>query len=93
MPKPRERDPNDKIKRKGGGRPKRDIRRQMTAKLRKELVEQKRDGRETPADAQAVEQAEQTGAGVLRGSRAEGRTAHGSCCPPRAKGADGECQG
>lgn len=62
MPKLRERDPNDQIKRKGGGRPKWDIRRQMTAKLRKELVEQKRDRQETPTDAQAVDQAEQTGA-------------------------------
>ena len=32
----------------------RDIRRQMTAKLRKELVEQKRGGQEPPADVQAV---------------------------------------
>lgn len=40
----------------------RDVRRQMTAKLRKELVEQKRGGQEPPADVQAVEQVEQTGA-------------------------------
>ena len=63
MPKPRERDPSDKIKGKGknGGRPVGDVRRQMTAKLRKELVEQKRGGQEPPADVQAVDQVEQTG--------------------------------
>lgn len=67
MPKPRERDPSDKIKGKGkgGGRPIRDVRRQMTAKLRKELVEQKRGGQEPPADVQAVEQVEQTGAAAF----------------------------
>ena len=64
MPKPRERDPSDKIKGKGksNGRPVRDVRRQMTAKLRKELVEQKRAGQEPAADVQAVDQVEQTGA-------------------------------
>ena len=64
MPKPRERDPSDKIKSKGksNGRPVRDVRRQMTAKLRKELVEQKRAGQEPTADVQAVDQVEQTGA-------------------------------
>lgn len=65
IPKPRERDPNDKIKGKRGGRPQRDLRRQMTAKFRKELVERKRAGQETPADAQAVDQVEQTGAAAL----------------------------
>ena len=67
MPKPRERDPSDKIKGKGknGGRPVRDVRRQMTAKLRKELVEQKRGEQEPPADVQAVEQVEQTGAAAF----------------------------
>ena len=67
MPKPRERDPSDKIKGKGknGGRPVRDVRRRMTAKLRKELVEQKRGGQEPPADVQAVDQVEQTGAAAF----------------------------
>ena len=65
IPKPRERDPNDKIKGKRGGRPQRDLRRQMTAKFRKELVERKRAGQETPADAQAVDQVEQTGTAAL----------------------------
>ena len=67
MPQPRERDPGDKIKGKGkgGGRPIRDVRRQMTAKLRQELVEQKRDGQEPPADVQAVDQVEQTGAAAF----------------------------
>lgn len=67
MPKPRERDPSDKIKSKGksNGRPARDVRRQMTAKLRKELVEQKRGRQEPPADVQAVEQVEQTGAAAF----------------------------
>lgn len=67
MPKPRERDPSDKIKGKGknGGRPVRDVRRRMTAKLRKELVEQKRAGQEPPADVQAVDQVEQTGAAAF----------------------------
>ena len=37
----------------------------MTAKFRKELVERKRAGQETPADAQAVDQVEQTGAAAL----------------------------
>lgn len=62
MPKPRERDPGDQIKGRSGGRPQREVRRQMTAKLRKELAEKKRAGQETPADAQAVEWTEQTGA-------------------------------
>lgn len=65
MPKPRERDPHDKIKGKGSGRPVRDIRRQMTAKLRKELAEQKRAGQDAPADAQAVDLVEQTGAAAF----------------------------
>lgn len=65
IPKPRERDPNDKIKGKRGGRPQRDIRRQITAKFRKELVERKRAGQEAPADAQAVDHVEQTGAAAL----------------------------
>lgn len=65
IPKPRERDPNDKIKGKRSGRPQRDIRRQITAKFRKELVERKRAGQEAPADAQAVDQVEQTGAAAL----------------------------
>ena len=67
MPKPRERDPSDKLKGKGksGGRPVRDVRRQMTAKLRRELVEQKRGGQEPPADVQAVDQVEQTGAAAF----------------------------
>ena len=67
IPKPRERDPGDKIKGKGksGGRPVRDVRRQMTAKLRKELVEQKRGGQESTADVQAVDQVEQTGAAAF----------------------------
>ena len=67
MPKPRERDPSDKIKGKGksGERPVRDVRRQMTAKLRKELVERKRGGQESPADIQAVDQVEQTGAAAF----------------------------
>ena len=87
MPKPRERDPGDKIKGKRGGRPQRDIRRQMTAKLRKELAEQKRAGREAPADAQAVDQAEQTGAAAFEEVGREvkwltGRAAHPA---PRAR--------
>ena len=65
IPKPRERDSNDKIKGKRCGRPQRDIRRQITAKFRKELVERKRAGQEAPADAQAVDQVEQTGAAAL----------------------------
>lgn len=65
IPKPRERDPNDKIKGKCSGRHQRNIRRQITAKFRKELVERKRAGQEAPADAQAVDQVEQTGAAAL----------------------------
>ena len=67
IPKPRERNPGDKIKGKGksGGRPVRDVRRPMTAKLRKELAEQKRGGQESPADIQAVDQVEQTGAAAF----------------------------
>ena len=67
MPKPRERDPSDKIKgkAKSGGRPVQDVRHRMTAKLRKELVEQKRGGQESPADSQAVDQVEQTGAAAF----------------------------
>lgn len=62
IPNPRERDPNDKIKGKSGRQPKRDIRRHMTAKFRKELLERKRAGQETSVDTQAVDQVEQTGA-------------------------------
>lgn len=58
MPRPRERDANDKIKKKGPGRIKKDMRRQMTAKLRKELAQRSRGGEETP-DAQAVSQTDQ----------------------------------
>ena len=67
MPKLRERDPNDKIKGrgKGGGQPIRDVRRWMTAKLRRELMERRRNGQEPPAEAQAVEQVEQTGAAAF----------------------------
>ena len=67
MPKPQERDPSDKIKgkAKSGGRPVQDVRRRMTAKLRKELVEQTRGGQEPPADVQAVDQVEQTGAAAF----------------------------
>lgn len=36
-----------------------------TAKFRKELVERKRAGQEAPADAQAVDQVEQTGVAAL----------------------------
>ena len=88
MPKPRERDPNDKIKGKGTGgkRPVRDVRRQMTAKLRRELVEQKRGGQEPPADVQAVDQVEQTGAAAFDevGREAErliDRAIHPDHCP------------
>ena len=65
MPKPRERDPSDQLKEKSGGRPKRDIHRQMTAKLRKELVEKNRAGGEAPAEAQAVDQVEQASTAAL----------------------------
>ena len=65
MPKPRERDPGDQIKGKGGGRPKRDIHRQMTSKLRKELVEKDRASDEAPAEAQAVDQVEQASTAAL----------------------------
>ena len=41
MPKPREWGSNDKIKGKSGGRPKRNVHRQITAKFRKGLVEKK----------------------------------------------------
>lgn len=105
MPKPRERDPGDKIKGKRGGRSQRKVRRQMTAKLRKELAGQKRAGQETPADAQAVELTEQTGAASFEevGREAErliGRAVHPGRQPKERTEAvkgDGqhpqECQG
>ncbi len=72
MPKAKERKPDDKIKNQGkrkGGRPVQDqARRVMTAKMRKELAQQKRSAsgstgeaaRETSPTAEAVEQVEQT---------------------------------
>ena len=62
MPDIRERNPSDKIKgnSKGGRQVKKDARRQLTTKFRRELAQRKRDGdRETP-ETQAVVQAEQT---------------------------------
>lgn len=81
MPRPRERDPNDQIKGRRGGRPQRVVRRMMTAKLRKELAERKRAGQDTPADVQAVDQVEHTGAASMEevGREAErliGRAVH-----------------
>lgn len=58
MPELRERDPKDKIKGKGGGRVPTEVRRQMTAKLRKELVQRQRGGEESP-EAQAVSQTDE----------------------------------
>ena len=57
MGKPRERAPNDKIKKKGGKRPRLDIKRQITAKLREELS-QKRRNQEPNAAVAAEEQVE-----------------------------------
>ena len=59
MPKPRERDPNDKIKGLAGKPPQKEARRQMTAKLRKALAHRNRDGAEVSAEAQATDQTEQ----------------------------------
>lgn len=64
MPKPRERNPNDKIKGKGGGRVKKDTRRQMTAKFRKELAERQRGNAESP-DTQAANQTEEVTAAAV----------------------------
>lgn len=64
MPRPRERDLNDKIKGKGGGRVQKDARRQLTAKFRKELAQRKRGGAET-YEAQAVDQTEEVAAAAI----------------------------
>lgn len=78
MPKAKERKPDDKIKNQGkrkGGRPVQDqARRVMTAKMRKELAQQKRSAsgstgeaaRETSPTAEAVEQVEQTAGAAVR---------------------------
>ena len=72
MPKAKERKPDDKVKnqgkRKGGGPVQDQARRVMTAKMRKELAQQKRSAggstgettRETSPTTEAVEQVEQT---------------------------------
>lgn len=64
MPRPRERDPSDKIKGKGGGRVQKDARRQLTAKFRKELAQRKRGGAEN-YEAQAVDQTEEVTAAAI----------------------------
>ena len=65
MPKPRERDPNDKIKGLAGKPPQKEARRQMTAKLRKALAHRNRDGAEVSAEAQATDQTEQAAIGAV----------------------------
>ena len=57
MGKPRERAPNDKIKKKGGKRPRPAATRRMTAKLREELSQKRRD-QEPNAAVAAEEQVE-----------------------------------
>ena len=57
MGKPRERAPNDKIKKKGGKRPRLAATRRMTAKLREELSQKRRD-QEPNAAVAAEEQVE-----------------------------------
>ena len=78
MPKAKEREPDDKIKNQGkrkGGRPvQKQARRVMTAKMRKELAQQKRSAsgstgeaaRDTSPTAEAVEQAEQTAGAAVQ---------------------------
>ena len=57
MGKPRERAPKDKIKKKGGKRPRLATKRRMTAKLREELSQKRRD-QEPNAAVAAEEQVE-----------------------------------
>ena len=57
MGKPRERAPSDKIKKKGGKRPRPAATRRMTAKLREELSQKRRD-QEPNAAVAAEEQVE-----------------------------------
>lgn len=79
MPKAKERKPDDKIKNQGkrkGGRPVQEqARRVMTAKMRKELAQQKRSAsgstsgeavRDTSPTAEAVEQVEQTAGAAVQ---------------------------
>ena len=78
MPKAKERKPDDKIKNQGkrkGGRPvQKQARRVMTAKMRKELAQQKRNAsgstgetlRDTSPTAEAVEQVEQTAGAAVQ---------------------------
>lgn len=65
MPKPRERDPNDKIKGLAGKPPQEEARRQMTAKLRKALAHRNQDGAEVSTEAQATDQTEQAAVGAV----------------------------
>lgn len=58
MQKPREQDSKDKIKQKGGGRVQTEVRRQLTAKFRKELAQRQRGDSET-YETQAVDQVEE----------------------------------
>ena len=78
MPKAKEREPDDKIKNQGkrkGGRPvQKQARRVMTAKMRKELAQQKRSAsgstgetvRDISPTAEAVEQVEQTAGAAVQ---------------------------
>ena len=87
MPKAKERKPDDKIKNQGkreGGRPVQEqARRVMTAKMRKELAQQKRStsgstgetARDTSPTAEAVEQVEQTAGAAVQ--EVERRTKQG----------------
>lgn len=67
MPDIRERNPGDKIKNKSKGsrQVKKDARRQLTAKFRKELAQRKREGDHETPETQAVEQAGQTAAAAV----------------------------
>ena len=58
MPRPRERDPGDKIKRRPGKRPKPFSRRRVTGKLREALARTSRRERDPNAAVEAEERAE-----------------------------------
>ncbi len=61
MPKIKERDQNDKIKKTGKAQQPKGALRIMTAKLRKNLAQHGQEGGEQAADTQAVEQTTQVG--------------------------------
>ena len=91
MPKIKERDQNDKIKKTGKAQQPKGVLRIMTAKLRKNMAQHGQQGEEHTADTQAVEQSTRVGTFATReiGNRVERvaeRMIHPSRHPKTRKG-------